>query len=215
MSMRASSRQDENPRIMPVSGNGFEQCYNAQAVVAADSLLVVCTDVVQASTGSLASRPLRLCAARTKGPDTRSGHGASTEDAGRGSRVSLLMAGVVASDPAGGWSRYPNPGALSVAYTTPASDAAMHVNNTGRGSPDLSYQPPMLYCLEMSGVGLTATRALAQPSPVRSATALPSAFLLPMAVPTGPLPMLDFNMRRKFPAGSMLPVTELTPLASR
>ncbi len=33
---------------MPVAGGGFEQCYNAQAVVAADSLLVVAGDVVQA-----------------------------------------------------------------------------------------------------------------------------------------------------------------------
>src|SRR5208337_1765560 len=32
---------DEDSRIMPVAGGGFEQCYNAQAVVAADSLLVV------------------------------------------------------------------------------------------------------------------------------------------------------------------------------
>jgi len=35
---------DEESRIMPVAGGGFEQCYNAQAVVAADSLLVVATD---------------------------------------------------------------------------------------------------------------------------------------------------------------------------
>src|SRR5271168_4213269 len=33
---------------MPVAGGGFEQCYNAQAAVAAGSLLVVATDVVQA-----------------------------------------------------------------------------------------------------------------------------------------------------------------------
>ncbi len=39
---------DEDSRIMPVAGGGFEQCYNAQAVVAADSLLVVATTVVQA-----------------------------------------------------------------------------------------------------------------------------------------------------------------------
>jgi len=39
---------DETSRIMPVAGGGFEQCYNAQAVVAAGSLLVVATDVVQA-----------------------------------------------------------------------------------------------------------------------------------------------------------------------
>jgi transposase len=39
---------DEESRIMPVAGGGFEQCYNAQAAVAAGSLLVVGTDVVQA-----------------------------------------------------------------------------------------------------------------------------------------------------------------------
>src|SRR6202034_2805706 len=39
---------DEESRIMPVAGGGFDQCYNAQAVMAADNLLVVATDVVQA-----------------------------------------------------------------------------------------------------------------------------------------------------------------------
>jgi transposase len=39
---------DEDSRIMPVAGGGFEQCYNAQAAVAAGSLLVVAVDVVQA-----------------------------------------------------------------------------------------------------------------------------------------------------------------------
>src|SRR5882724_9322339 len=39
---------DEDSRIMPVPGGGFEQCYNAQAVVAAGSLLVVAADVTQA-----------------------------------------------------------------------------------------------------------------------------------------------------------------------
>jgi transposase len=39
---------DEESRIMPVAGGGFEQCYNAQAVVAAESLLVVAAQVVQA-----------------------------------------------------------------------------------------------------------------------------------------------------------------------
>ena len=38
---------DEESRIMPVSGGGFEQCYNAQAVVAEGSLLVVAGDVIQ------------------------------------------------------------------------------------------------------------------------------------------------------------------------
>ena len=39
---------DEDSRIMPVAGGGFEQCYNAQAVVAEGSLLVVVAEVVQA-----------------------------------------------------------------------------------------------------------------------------------------------------------------------
>jgi hypothetical protein len=39
---------DEDSRIMPVAGGGFEQCYNAQAVVAADSLLAVAAEVTQA-----------------------------------------------------------------------------------------------------------------------------------------------------------------------
>jgi transposase len=39
---------DEESRIIPVAGGGFEQCYNAQAAVATGSLLVVATDVVQA-----------------------------------------------------------------------------------------------------------------------------------------------------------------------
>jgi transposase len=39
---------DEESRIMPVAGGGFDQCYNAQAVVAAESLLVVAAQVAQA-----------------------------------------------------------------------------------------------------------------------------------------------------------------------
>jgi transposase len=39
---------DEASRIMPVAGGGFEQCYNAQAVLATESLLVVAAQVVQA-----------------------------------------------------------------------------------------------------------------------------------------------------------------------
>jgi transposase len=40
---------DQDSRIMPVAGGGFEQAYNAQAAVATGSLLVVSTDVVQAA----------------------------------------------------------------------------------------------------------------------------------------------------------------------
>jgi transposase len=49
---------DEESRIMPVAGGGFEQCYNAQAVVAADSLLVVATDVVQAANDKQQLEPM-------------------------------------------------------------------------------------------------------------------------------------------------------------
>jgi transposase len=40
---------DEESRIMKVAGGGFDQCYNAQAVVATGSLLVVATEVTQAA----------------------------------------------------------------------------------------------------------------------------------------------------------------------
>ena len=59
---------------MPVAGGGFEQCYNAQAVVTADSLLVVAADVVQAANdkqqlepmlGKLAALPAELGAPQT------------------------------------------------------------------------------------------------------------------------------------------------------
>jgi transposase len=40
---------DEESRIMPVSGGGFEQCYNAQAGVDTDTMLVVSTHMTQAT----------------------------------------------------------------------------------------------------------------------------------------------------------------------
>jgi transposase len=40
---------DEDSRIMPEAGGGFEQAYNAQAAVATNSMLVVAADVVQAA----------------------------------------------------------------------------------------------------------------------------------------------------------------------
>ncbi len=40
---------DEESRIMPVSGGGFEQCYNAQAGVDTDTMLVMNTHVTQAA----------------------------------------------------------------------------------------------------------------------------------------------------------------------
>jgi len=49
---------DEDSRIMPVAGGGFEQCYNAQAVVAAGSLLVVATAVTQAANDKRQLQPM-------------------------------------------------------------------------------------------------------------------------------------------------------------
>ncbi len=49
---------DEDSRIMPVAGGGFEQCYNAQAAVAAGSLLVVASDVVQAANDKQQLEPM-------------------------------------------------------------------------------------------------------------------------------------------------------------
>ena len=70
---------DEESRIMPVAGGGFEQCYNAQAAVAEGSLLVVASDVVQAPNdkqqieamlGQIAALPAELGQAETLLADT-------------------------------------------------------------------------------------------------------------------------------------------------
>jgi transposase len=49
---------DEDSRIMPVAGGGFEQCYNAQAAVTDDSLLIIATDVVQAANDKQQVEPM-------------------------------------------------------------------------------------------------------------------------------------------------------------
>ena len=43
---------------MPVPGGGFEQCYNAQAMVAAGCLLVVANNVVQAANDKQQVEPM-------------------------------------------------------------------------------------------------------------------------------------------------------------
>ena len=49
---------DEDSRIMKMSGGGFEQCYNAQAAVAAGSMLVVASEVTQATNDSRQMAPM-------------------------------------------------------------------------------------------------------------------------------------------------------------
>jgi Transposase DDE domain/Transposase domain (DUF772) len=70
---------DAESRIMPVAGGGFDQCYNAQAAVAAGSLLVVVADGVQAPSdkqqlepmlGKIDGLPEELGAAETLLADT-------------------------------------------------------------------------------------------------------------------------------------------------
>jgi transposase len=48
---------DEESRIMPVSGGGFEQCYNAQAAVDTESQLIVITNVTQQTNDKEELRP--------------------------------------------------------------------------------------------------------------------------------------------------------------
>jgi len=49
---------DEQSRIMPVTGKGFEQCYNAQAAVDTDTMLVTYVDVTQAANDKRQLAPL-------------------------------------------------------------------------------------------------------------------------------------------------------------
>lgn len=49
---------DEQSRIMPVAGGGFEQCYNAQAGVDADTMLVVATALTQAPNDKQQVQPM-------------------------------------------------------------------------------------------------------------------------------------------------------------
>lgn len=58
---------DADSRIMPVAGGGFEQAYNAQAAVAAGSLLVVAGDVVQAANDKAEVTPMLAALAELPG----------------------------------------------------------------------------------------------------------------------------------------------------
>src|SRR5690606_958639 len=49
---------DEDSRIMPRAGGGFDQCYNAQAAVATGSLLVVANDLTQAANDKQQIKPM-------------------------------------------------------------------------------------------------------------------------------------------------------------
>ena len=70
---------DEDSRIMPLAGGGFDQCYNAQALVTAGAMLVVAAHVTQAANdkqqiepmlGKVARLPAELGAPETLLADT-------------------------------------------------------------------------------------------------------------------------------------------------
>ena len=102
---------DEESRIMPVAGGGFEQCYNAQAAVAAGSLLVVAADVVQATNdkqqlapmlGKLAALPADLGKPETLLADTGYFSAANVQACGAAGIEPLIALGREAHHPS--WS---------------------------------------------------------------------------------------------------------------
>src|SRR5688572_12208548 len=99
---------DAESRIMPVAGGGFEQCYNAQAAVAAGSLLVVATDVVQATNdkqqlapmlGKLAALPADLGKPETLLADTGYFSAANVQACGAAGIEPLIALGREAHHP--------------------------------------------------------------------------------------------------------------------
>jgi transposase len=99
---------DEESRIMPVAGGGFEQCYNAQAAVAAGSLLVVAADVVQATNdkqqlapmlGKLAALPADLGKPETLLADTGYFSAANVQACGVAGIAPLIALGREAHHP--------------------------------------------------------------------------------------------------------------------
>ena len=93
---------------MPVAGGGFEQCYNAQAVVAAGSLLVVAADVCQATNdkqqlapmlGKLAALPADLGKPETLLADTGYFSAANVQACGVAGIAPLIALGREAHHP--------------------------------------------------------------------------------------------------------------------
>jgi transposase len=99
---------DEQSRIMPVAGGGFEPCDNAQAAVAAGSLLVVAADVSQATNdkqqlapmvGKLAALPADLGQPETLLADTGYFSAANVQACGAAGIAPLIALGREAHHP--------------------------------------------------------------------------------------------------------------------
>jgi transposase len=97
---------DEDSRIMPVAGGGFDQCYNAQAAVAADSLLVIAANVVQAPNDKQQIEPMldHIDAL----PDELGEVGTLLADTGYFSAANVNACGVAGVDPLIAMGRQPH-----------------------------------------------------------------------------------------------------------
>ena len=88
---------DPDSRIMPVAGGGFEQCYNAQATVAAGSLLVITADVVQAPNDKREIEPALAALARL--PEALGTPDTLLADNGHFSQANVEVCGQAKIDP--------------------------------------------------------------------------------------------------------------------
>ena len=120
---------DEESRIMPVAGGGFDQCYNAQAAVAAGSLLVVASAVSQAPNDKQQLEPMLD---KIEGSCRRTGQ--ARMPAGgygllqRGERCGLRQGGDRTAD------RHRPPAASSaVGRALPSGAGSAERSNAGRG----------------------------------------------------------------------------------
>src|SRR5258707_7410790 len=97
---------DEESRIMPVAGGGFEQCYNAQAVVAAGSLLVGAAEVVQAANDKQQLQPMLNKLAVL--PDALGDVETLLADSGYYSAANVTACAAAGVDPLGAMDRQPH-----------------------------------------------------------------------------------------------------------
>ncbi len=123
---------DEESRIMPISGGGFEQCYNAQAGVDAQTMLVVATTLTQAPNDKQQVQPMlkvlqeqapKLGSARTLIADTGYCSGKNVEACEQAKIVPLIA--VARQDHHPHWSeRFAQPAPLKAGATP--MDAMTH-----------------------------------------------------------------------------------------
>jgi hypothetical protein len=102
---------DEASRIMPVAGGGFEPCDNAQAVVAADSLPVGATNVVQAANDKPRLEPMPTKVAAL--PDALGEVGSMLADNGYCSAANGAACAAAEIEPVIAMGRQPHPPPLA------------------------------------------------------------------------------------------------------